>query len=179
MRVCVCVCFPEWPGRSTQSVYDERMWMPLNYWFSRDKPHGLSLECMGKRTHSGAHIHTHTDTHTHTHCHGEAGQRSTCTTFRNPCHPDQSGREFLLWEVNIFLNLTVWGRKSFMAATDTSIRLRGAREAGLRAENCVERWGDHRLEESGWPGFKSTILTLGKPLLHLGASVSPAVKWIS
>lgn len=36
-----------------------------------------------------------------------------------------------------------------MAATDTSIRLRGAREAGLRAENCMERWGDHRLEESG------------------------------
>lgn len=49
-----------------------------------------------------------------------------------------------------------------MAATDTSIRLRGwvGRNEGM--ENYVGEWGDQRPEESGGTGFKSTTLTLGE-----------------
>lgn len=93
------------------------------------------------------HTHTHIDVHC---CYGEAGQRSTCMTFRKSCHLDQSGRKSPLWEVNIFLCLTVGGRREVVAATDSSFYQietgQGGRNKGR--DNHVQGQGDHRLEES-------------------------------
>ena len=66
-----------------------------------------------------------------------------------------------------------------MAAADTCIRLRNWVGRNEGRENYVGEWGDQRPEESGGRGFKPTTLTLGKPLSHVGALVSPAVKLVS
>lgn len=102
-------------------------------------------------------------------------------TFRKPCRPDQSGRKSPLWEVSIFLCLTVGGRREVVAATDSSIRLRRVREAGMRAEKtmCKGRKTTDLKSQTDLSSDHHLLFLFSKPQLPQLYSEFPNTSWRS
>lgn len=74
---------------------------------------------------------TRTHAHTHSLLSWGSWSESTNTAFRKLCHPDQTGGKSPPLEVKTFLQPHSLREE---AATDASIRLTGAGEAGMRTK---------------------------------------------